>query len=156
MSHQTTPYNKAEKPELRYLEDFLQRAGKPAYILSVLRANIPDSIISQLEAKYQQDDAVIGVTGLIDTVVIVFNSHEKVAPISKSKFLHEKVAPISKFLSSTTEKYVGILEYRKECDVTRLYSDIFKAASLAEDESKERLYDPEKDSLESMIMHNIE
>ncbi len=142
MPHQTIPYNKAEKPELRYLEDLLQRAGKHAYILSVLNANILDSIISQLEKEYEQNDAVIGVTSLIDAVVIVVNRRKKLPSIAKS-------------MSLITGKYVGIIEYKEESDVTKLYSDIFKAASLAEKESKERLYDPEKDSLESMIMHNI-
>lgn len=143
MSHQTIPYNKAEKPELRYLEDFLRRAGKSAIILSVLKANISDSIINQLEEKYQQNNAVVGVTSLLDAVVIVVNNKEEVQSIAES-------------MSLLTGKHVGIFEYKKECDVTILYSDIFKAAELAEGESKERPYDPEKDSLESMIMHNIE
>lgn len=127
------------KAEQRYLEGFLKDGDKPLYILAVLRANIPESTISELEKTYQDNNDIIGVTGLLDTVVIV----------AKNTI---KVKDVAEHLKLMTGKCVGILEYSEEEGLTKIYSDIFNAAEMAEKELKShRIYERKKDSLEGKL-----
>lgn len=139
MQYPNTTSNATSKAEQRYLEGFLKSSEeKPVYILAILRSNVTESTIKDLEDAYETNYDVIGVTGLIDTVAVVAKGKDNLYEIAES-------------LKIMTGKHVGILEYHEE-DLTKIYSDVFKAAELAEREMRNgRIYEPKKDSLEGKL-----
>jgi len=138
MPHIPISRSTANKPESLYLEEFLRRAGQPAYILAVLRTNVPDIVIKELEASYEHDANVVGVTGLMGTIIVVAKNKEILPKIADS-------------IQTIFRKHVGILEYTKEKSFAELYSDILKAAELAKKGEETRYFRPEEDSLEGKL-----